>query len=477
MDKRNWKIVYNNYSGLEKKALELIYKEMSGLILRDDGVYTLHTLECSKAGCDLDKNAVIIGVYSENEIFSKYITEDEIPADGYVVKVINNPENEDLKLALITGNRGIDVFYGAVDFVDDYFVSAIPHNGAVPMSEKLFEAVLPDYYKASAPKVKTRGVFSWGHPINDYRNYIENMARLKLNQLILWNDFVPLNADDVVDCAHEYGIELLWGYAWGWDTDCKKTDITNLDKLSDEIVSEYERNYSKIKGDGIYFQSFTELAEEYIGDRLIADAVVELVNMTAQKLLKKYPELHLQFGLHAMSVKNRLNFIEKVDRRVEILWEDCGSFPYDYYPVVKSEEEYKNTVKFTDDIIALRDFGRTGLVFKGYMVMDWSRFVNQSGRFVLGNNSEKIIKHDIDMLTPAWHNLYADWFKNGKYLHDMINHVVSEYNDGINLCMAGLFSGGIWLPQAVSAEMMWNCDGEYEDILNRVYKRRCIMKA
>ena len=81
------------------------------------------------------------------------------------------------------------------------------------------------------------------------------------------------------------------------------------------------------------------------------------------------------------------------------------------------------------------------------------------------------------MLTPAWHNFYADWVKNGHYLHRMINHIVSEYGDGINMCIVGMFSGGIWLPQAVSAEMMWDCNGEYNDILNRVYKRRCIMYA
>ena len=42
--KRNWKILYSNYSGLEKKAIELISAEVGKYILRDKGVYTLHTL-------------------------------------------------------------------------------------------------------------------------------------------------------------------------------------------------------------------------------------------------------------------------------------------------------------------------------------------------------------------------------------------------------------------------------------------------
>ena len=48
IDKRNWKIIYSDYSGMEKKAVELVSKEMGALILRDKGVYTIHVLACEK---------------------------------------------------------------------------------------------------------------------------------------------------------------------------------------------------------------------------------------------------------------------------------------------------------------------------------------------------------------------------------------------------------------------------------------------
>ena len=122
---------------------------------------------------------------------------------------------------------------------------------------------------------ETRSIFTWGHPINDYRRYIANIARLKINQLIVWNDFLPINAKDIVDYAHEYGIELIWGYAWGWGTDCKDIDLNNLDTLRKEIVEVFLRDYDKA-GDGIYFQSFTEMQEDHIGDTLVAEAVSDL---------------------------------------------------------------------------------------------------------------------------------------------------------------------------------------------------------
>ena len=48
MDKRNWKIIYSNFGGMEKKAAELISRELGQYILRDRGVYTIHVLACEK---------------------------------------------------------------------------------------------------------------------------------------------------------------------------------------------------------------------------------------------------------------------------------------------------------------------------------------------------------------------------------------------------------------------------------------------
>lgn len=42
MDKRSWQIIYSDYSGLQKKAVDLVYNELGSYILRDKGVYTLH---------------------------------------------------------------------------------------------------------------------------------------------------------------------------------------------------------------------------------------------------------------------------------------------------------------------------------------------------------------------------------------------------------------------------------------------------
>ncbi|MBO5669983.1 MAG: hypothetical protein J6S41_00405, partial [Clostridia bacterium] len=54
-----------------------------------------------------------------------------------------------------------------------------------------------------------------------------------------------------------------------------------------------------------------------------------------------------QFGLHATSVNTHLDSIARVDKRVEIVWEDCGEFPYGYTPRVESEAEFEKSLDFT----------------------------------------------------------------------------------------------------------------------------------
>lgn len=478
MNKRNWKIVYCDYSGMQKKAVELLSAEVSKVICRDKGVYTLHVLSCEKQGCPIDKNVICVGKYEENLLAQKVIAPEEIPANGYVVKVLDNPEQPEWKLAVITAYDDRNLFYGAVEFVDDYLALAAPVSGGLRTPCEAFDHKLPDYCHASFPKIETRSIFTWGHPINDYRKYIENIARQRINQLIVWNDFVPVNAKDVVDYAHEYGIELIWGFSWGWVDmrDTKNITWEILEKVKKNVVEEFKSRYNGA-GDGIYFQSFTEVDEEYVGDLLIAEAVTQFVNEVAEEIYRINPDIHIQFGLHALSVKNRIEYFEKVDKRIEIVWEDCGAFPYHYMPVVKMREEFEAVQEFTDRILSLREHGRTGLVYKGMLTMDWTKFEYQSGPYVLGMASAELKTNDFEMVRPIWRYLQGEWMQNGKYVWELTRQVVDITGGKVNLCIAGQLEGGIWFPFALCAQLMWDSSESYEEILDRVSKRQCITMA
>lgn len=477
----SWKIVYSDFSGMQRKAIELLNKEIGKRLIRKQGVYTLYVLPCEKETSDtvIEKNAMVVGLYSESPIIQKFVSENEIPENGYLMRVVTNPQDEDCSIVLITAKDEVNLYYSACAFVDDYPPLCTPiHGGGLQLTEEIFEERLTPITLASAPKMQSRGIFTWGHPINDYKEFIENMARQRLNQLIVWNDFAPINAKEIIDYAHSFGIEFLWGYAWGWIDGCGKiTDISDetLKKLKDDVVKKYKEVYAPLGADGIYFQSFTEREDEYIGGRLIAEAVTSFVNDTANELFKEYPNLKLQFGLHALSVHDRISELAKVDKRVEILWEDGGEFPFGYRAIVTDEEAYEKTLQFVKDILYLRGLDApTGIMFKGFMCLDWTRFVSQSGPFILGENAKEIEDHDRTIRLGAWRKFRSDWLKYGEYATRMAKLIYDISGGKVNVCMAGMFDGGIWFPEAVCSEIFWDPEANFDDLARKVTARECV---
>ena len=93
-----------------------------------------------------------------------------------------------------------------------------------------FHEKLPVWSKISAPDVEDRGIWTWGHTIYDYRSFMDNMLRLKMNEIVVWNDYAPINAREIADYAHSLGMKLIWGFAWGWGVDCNTS--AQLDEAS-----------------------------------------------------------------------------------------------------------------------------------------------------------------------------------------------------------------------------------------------------
>lgn len=478
MKQTDWKIIYTNYAGPEKRAVNFLSKEAGRYIIREVNVYRIHVLPCEKEGSALSKNAIFVSLYDKSPAIQKLVAREEVPANGFLVKVIPNPDDAEGRLVILTAFDPVNLYYAAVSFIDDYIPRYGKISGSNPMTDLTFDEPLAECCYTQVPNHKTRSIFTWGHSFNDYRAYIDNMARQHFNELILWNDFVPLNIDDIIDYAHSYGIAVNLGYSWGWGThqcaDTTSIDDETLGKLKNEIVAKYDREYAQTGCDGIYFQSFTEQERDYIGGRLIAEAVTSLVNMTAKEILKRNPKLKLQFGLHASSVRTHLDEITKVDPRIEILWEDCGEFPYGYDPYVKSEDAYTETLEFTKKLLNLRGGKGVGLVFKGVMMLDWKMFLHQAGPYVMGENHRDIALHDRQIRAKGWQGFSADWVRNGDRVAQMVKFINENKLGEVNMCLAGTLDGGIYLPMALCAQMYWNCSDSFPDLLKTVMQKPCI---
>ena len=201
MKQKNWKIIYTKYEGISKRAVNFLSREAGALLIREPEVYRIYVLPCEKEGCEVSKNAFFIGCYDESTEIKKYVSSEEVPKDGFLVKVIKNPSDEEGRFVILTAHKEEELFYAAVSFIDDYIPEYAQYNGANRMPDLIFNSPLTECSYTEVPDHKTRSIFTWGHSINSYRAYIDNMARMKLNELILWNDYIPLNIDDIIEIA------------------------------------------------------------------------------------------------------------------------------------------------------------------------------------------------------------------------------------------------------------------------------------
>ena len=205
-----------------------------------------------------------------------------------------------------------------------------------------------------------------------------------------------------------------------------------------------------------------QIQQDNINGIVVADAAVELVNMTSNKLLEKYPDMNIQFGLHATSVNTRLDTIKKTDPRVTILWEDCGAFPFAYIP--KKTDNFDDTKKFVEQIKNLRDAG-FGCLFKGMTALDWSTFVHQKGRFVLGEESAYALYDKLKEKEKIWKYIQAYWISNIDYVADIVKMLDPDTLVGA-LVEDGLFDIKMWYPVALYSELLWNPFRSTREILS-----------
>ena len=430
--------------------------------------YTLEYPACFKTGEEKltdEFRPIYIGTKTNNEFINKNSLNTLTKSQEYAISIKNEK-------TIIEGFDDLGALYGAIDFYNKYIIKfEFPHDDRYCVN--FFEENMPDFEYTSSPAVCERGIWTWGHVIYDYTDFIDNMMKLKMNTIIIWNDFVPVNAKEMVQYAHDCGIKIYWGFAWGWDTDCNLISIEDLKTKSREIFELYEKNYAHLGGDGIYFQSFTELKAETLGGKLIADAVTEFVNDTSKIFYEKYPHLEIQFGLHATSVKARLEYIEKTDKRIRIVWEDCGSFPFSYIP--NDLETFEETLSLTKKIATLRgNQDKFGVVTKGLTKLSWFDFSHLDGPLYIGTSSKTMKANRVARKRKIWKYLQAYWLTNSDKVYEMIRAMANAKNGDLvitALVEDGMFEENIMFPVALFSEMLWDNKTEINQMINEVALR------
>jgi len=467
---KRWTIIYGRYEGVEGNAVDELYK-----VMQQHVPYIL-TVRAAESGLDgiSDHNLAFIGTVSSNSYIRSFKNSGLITPDGkkegYTVKVCDNPLNPARQAIIITGTDENGVLYGVCDF-EHYYVNRywIKETYLSNTHERMFTDRLPEFDRTASPAIENRGIWTWGHVVYDYRRFFDNMSKWKMNMVILWNDRAPLNAKKVVAYAHSRGIKVIWAYSWCWGEDVNPNDEKELEYWKNRIISTYEREYADTGADGIYFQTFTEIKETEIGNSSVARLVSKWVNAMTGALLEKYPDLWIQFGIHATSIKENYTDVV-IDPRVSIVWEDAGSFPYAYDADITGD--IAETLDYTSKISELRgkeeDFGA---IVKGCITLDWKTFEHQKGTFILGESKKDFIKNRSDEKSVKWRYIQTKWMRNLGCVTGMAK-IISE-KDIKRASITVLIEDGMWeehmyAPGAFFAEAVWDPCEAPEQIIEKV---------
>ncbi|MBQ3489386.1 MAG: hypothetical protein IJA86_02220 [Clostridia bacterium] len=453
---------------LRKRALEIL----SSMLLD----YTMEYPVCVPDDCTEDLSAfrcIYIGTKESNRHIGKISGGSLYFPEEYRILVKNDT-------VTIEGYDDAGALYGALDFYDRFILPNEYPGDPDRYRVNFFEnGQLPDFECVSKPSVKARGLWTWGHVIYDYKGYLDHMMMLKMNRVIIWNDFLPVNAREITEYAHARNIKVIWGFAWLWDTDCAKFDMNALDGESVKVFEKFEKEFGDTEIDGIYFQTFTELNREKIGSVLIAEAAADFVNRTAELFYRKYPDMDLEFGLHANSVKNRLEFIETVDPRIRIVWENCGSFPFSYLP--NDIGGFDETLRFVKNIACLRgEEERFGVVTKGFVKLDWSVFEHCEGAQYIGVSTGRMKHNRMDRKAPIWKYIQANWMAYADKALETVRTMCNCKNG--DLCVYalvedGMFEENLMWPVALYAQMLWDCGEALPDLISRTALRSNVIFA
>lgn len=471
---RDWKCVYSSVEGPQGKALKILTETVTKHTMRDHQTTTPHVFAMEKDGTIIErakKHRFVVGMPSENRTLAKYLKPGDVPKGGYLIKTVSEGGSHSV---LIAGDTPAAVLWAVFDFADialhEIAMKGLGDKQPVGRQVRLEHVFsirnMPEYERRCEPENEVRSLFTWGYMMDDYRMFFRETARARLNRIIIWNKYPPINSDAIVKEAHDWGVKVYWGFAWGWKHNmCATSETTDLGKLADEIVSEWRKVWKPLSGDGIYFQTFTEQEREDINGRSIASMAVEVVNTASRRIHAESPDTDIVFGLHAMSVKNRLSEIEQTDSNIEILWEDCGGFPY--HEVVE-EPDTAFVMK------ALESSRPVGLVWKAQLRQDWTCWAHQSGPFMLGEAGMGIVERDRAVAKPLHRAFDADWIKRGRIAYEHLKKVRTSKKQPKELNVVTEYNPPFAFSTLIQTEMFWSTKESYETILDRALQRAAV---
>ncbi len=468
-----WHLVYGSYSGVEEFALD----ELQKMTQR----YVPYVIEIRHAAEELDRDAnhILVGTAANNpriaELAQTGAFRSPTELQGYSSTCFRSPWNAGKKAVVIAGTDAAGVLYGVVDF-NKRLASVTPDD---PKEMRQTLDNLPEFSAQDAPLIENRGIWSWGYVIYDYRRFLDNMARLKMNRLVFWNDVPPVNCQHVIDYAHSRGIKVVLAFSWGYDLDTlDPTSSADRQVVKEDVLCQIGQYYQHLGMDAIHFQCFTETNNKEIGGSPIAVLARDWVNDIAHAVLDRYPEMKIEWGLQASSILENYKYLESLDPRVAIVWDDAGVIPYAYDPATASSADDfpamlnspTATREYSKKLATFRDHSEFAMVAKGWIQMRWRTESEHHGPFIMGERAASFIRNRFRERQPRWdfvNNLWLQNYPEALRFYQEVRDCTSSKMTVLALIEDGLFEEKIQLSAALFAEMIWNPRRSSKDVLEQ----------
>lgn len=473
-----WSVVYGCYEGVERFALQELYKAIQNF-----QPYVIEVLPASNKIPRQEDHLILIGTPDNNPLIGELVQKKRIEfhrrPQGYSITCMNSPWRDGRRVLVIAGSDPRGVLYGVEDFNARILAAKILQKKQANSNLRQVFDSMGDFTISEYPLIENRGIWTWGYVIYDYRRFIDNMARLKMNMLTIWNDYPPLNCGDIIDYAHSRGVKIVLGFHWGWGTSLDLSKPEHRKAVKRIVLKKYDKYYRGLGMDAIYFQTKTEHYNLEMQGRPMAQIACELVNDIASGLFKKEPKLQIQFGLHGSSIRQQYMDLKKLDPRITIFWEDAGVIPYCYSPVTKRNDKVNPKIKFFNSpeltleyskkLATFRPETKFAMVPKGWINLAWYKEFEHHGPFILGERSAEFITERLKKRQPIWDRANALWEKNYPFALNFYREMIKCRPDGISsvvgLIEDGMFEEYIQPSVALFAEMIWNPQRNEHEIL------------
>jgi hypothetical protein len=467
-----WTLLFGRFAGIEKTAIIDLQK-----ILQYYAPYVLPVRQAEEVKLDSCEHLAVVGTEKSNPLIAEWIRNGVVPRpageQGYSILFQSAPWNQAMRLLVVAGADDAGTLYGVQEVSARLFGGGSLHDGKRSRMNWLAEEVQP-FTATDSPAIRQRGLWTWGYPIRDWRGYLNNMVRLKLNTLTLWNDQVPLNIEEIIDYAHERAIQVVLGFHWGWgfEGSLDLSDAKDRAYIRNKVLENYRTHYAHLKHDGIYFQTLTEHRNLLHNGKSTAHWACLLVNETVGALLQEFPDLQIQFGLHATSVEEHYVDLRALDSRVVITWEDCGGqIPYSYYPAQKPPvtSTYEETLEYSRKIATLRPGVPFALVPKGWSCIRWLQEFENHGPFILGEQSSLQVQEMANLRQSDWDSYNAHWHEHYPRLAHFFREMLQVNPEIIATALVedGMFEERLQSSVVLLAETLWNPGQTDQEILVR----------